>query len=154
VVDFEGTKIFYQGKEYDVGSSWFSINIAASDPLADAWALVNSASTYACFNEFSGTTLYINYDEINHTFYKTETTSNPTSKKPSEYDKLAKIVPALKTYVLAVCPSCGLVPKTTLTHMIIHLNDRHKWDRNAIADWLDTLDVDLTIPVEGNNNED
>lgn len=28
---------------------------------------------------------------------------------------------------------------------IIHLNDDHKWSFDRIADWLDTLDIDLTV---------
>ena len=34
-----------------------------------------------------------------------------------------------------------------LTDTIIHLNDIHKWPRERIADWLDTLDVDLSFPT-------
>jgi len=33
----------------------------------------------------------------------------------------------------------------TLDTMIMHLNDFHKWAREDIADWLETLDIDLTI---------
>lgn len=42
---------------------------------------------------------------------------------------------------------CGCEPKTPyqLREAIIHLNDVDKWTRNEIADWLDTLDEDLTI---------
>lgn len=32
-----------------------------------------------------------------------------------------------------------------LYHMIIHLNDTHKWPRENIADWLETLDADLSF---------
>ncbi len=35
--------------------------------------------------------------------------------------------------------------KISLKTAIIHLNDFHKWSREEIADWLETLDVDLTI---------
>jgi hypothetical protein len=35
--------------------------------------------------------------------------------------------------------------KHTILANIIHLNDSHRWSREDIADWLDTLDVDLTI---------
>lgn len=37
-----------------------------------------------------------------------------------------------------------------LLDMILHLNDDHHWTREEIADWLDTLDVDLTIREDGN----
>ena len=29
---------------------------------------------------------------------------------------------------------------------VVHLNDEHRWTREQIADWLDTLDVDLRFP--------
>lgn len=32
-----------------------------------------------------------------------------------------------------------------LSDMIIHLNDQHKWPREAIADWLESLDLDLEL---------
>ncbi len=32
---------------------------------------------------------------------------------------------------------------TQIANTIIHLNDDHRWTREQIADWLDTLDVDL-----------
>lgn len=32
-----------------------------------------------------------------------------------------------------------------LIDIIVDLNDRHKWTREAIADWLETLDIDLTF---------
>lgn len=54
----------------------------------------------------------------------------------------------LQTYALCpgpVCESTYYVKKgTTLENMIAHLNDRHGWTREAIADWLDTLTLDLS----------
>lgn len=35
----------------------------------------------------------------------------------------------------------------TVSAVIISLNDRHGWSRERIADWLDTLDVDLRFPA-------
>lgn len=32
-----------------------------------------------------------------------------------------------------------------VSYVIIHLNDTHKWSFEEIADWLDTLDVDLYV---------
>lgn len=52
----------------------------------------------------------------------------------------------------ARCPSphsriydlpCGAIGK--LSVIIIHLNDAHKWSREAIADWLESLDIDLSF---------
>lgn len=33
--------------------------------------------------------------------------------------------------------------------LIQHLNDHHAWTREVIADWLDSLDIDLTIKAQG-----
>lgn len=35
--------------------------------------------------------------------------------------------------------------KRTIEYIIINLNDSHMWTRDQIADWLETLDVDLTF---------
>src|ERR1044072_683200 len=37
--------------------------------------------------------------------------------------------------------------KMTLERAIISLNDQHKWTREQIADWLETLDIDITFKV-------
>lgn len=43
----------------------------------------------------------------------------------------------------------------TLRITIIHLNDTHKWTREQIADWLETLDVDIRFkPKEVTNEQD
>lgn len=65
---------------------------------------------------------------------------------------LTKLVPALKDFKTK-CPwcTCNNIACMTLPipSIVMHLNDIHKWTREQIADWLDTLDVDLTIkPVE------
>ena len=36
----------------------------------------------------------------------------------------------------------------SLKHVIINLNDQHRWTREQIADWLDTLDIDLRFKNE------
>jgi len=40
-------------------------------------------------------------------------------------------------------PQCGAPVVSRLRDTIIHLNDEHRWPREKIADWLDTLDHDL-----------
>lgn len=46
-----------------------------------------------------------------------------------------------------VCPVDDCCGNDLLFDVIITLNDKHQWTREAIADWLDTLDLDLTIKV-------
>lgn len=60
---------------------------------------------------------------------------------------LADLVPALANEQVA-CPACKH-PLRTLARRIIHLNDQHKWTREQIADWLDTLDIDITLQPIG-----
>lgn len=58
---------------------------------------------------------------------------------------LGDLVPSLVRRS-AVCPACEDTKSTmSILWSIIHLNDRHEWTREAIADWLDTIDVDLTV---------
>lgn len=41
------------------------------------------------------------------------------------------------------CPGLECPLEDSLYGLIMHLNDTHKWTREAIADWLETLDADL-----------
>ena len=57
---------------------------------------------------------------------------------------LKKLFPALSK--TAKCPKCSTSKQSifkTLDRMIIHLNDEHKWTREEVADWLESLDIDL-----------
>ena len=70
--------------------------------------------------------------------------------------QLSEIVPALATHIIQ-CPKCaylGVARSDTLAKLIPHLNDHHKWTREAIADWLDTLDVDLTVKPKTKETHD
>ena len=64
---------------------------------------------------------------------------------------LENLFPALKTMKSGGCPapfsSRCLFPreKVTLAALVMHLNDAHEWTRERIADWLETLPIDLTI---------
>lgn len=59
--------------------------------------------------------------------------------------KLRQLVPGLKERV--ACPACDTLT-TELWSIIQHINDNHKWSRGAIADWLETLDVDIEFKVQ------
>lgn len=55
---------------------------------------------------------------------------------------LSSLVPGFEL-MTAVCPIC--LNQKKLSSQVIHLNDSHKWTREDIADWLETLDHDLRI---------
>lgn len=40
-----------------------------------------------------------------------------------------------------------------LRQLVMHINDEHKWTREQIADWLETLDVDLAFKIKENEDE-
>jgi hypothetical protein len=46
------------------------------------------------------------------------------------------------------CPSCGR-NDLHLVHLIEHLNDEHRWTREAIADWVEALEAkhDIKVPI-------
>ncbi|XAO35294.1 hypothetical protein SEA_FRANCOB_105 [Streptomyces phage Francob] len=44
--------------------------------------------------------------------------------------------------------------ESTLERVIINLNDQHKWTREQIADWLETLDIDITFKTKETNEQD
>ena len=69
---------------------------------------------------------------------------------------LKKVFPALYDDAEFACPQLNpdadpattdfcVVDCITLWGLIIHLNDQHEWSRERIADWLESLDVDLRM---------
>jgi hypothetical protein len=69
------------------------------------------------------------------------------AKLSDRYKKLADKIPALSRGPV-VCPVCSK-EGTNLYTIIVCLNDVHNWPREEVADWLETLDVDLTLVQEG-----
>lgn len=69
--------------------------------------------------------------------------------KPTGYSNsgavLTRLLPALRTHTH--CPGDDCQMTGEIQAMIIHLNDRHHWTRETIADWLETLDADLAFPA-------
>ena len=63
--------------------------------------------------------------------------------QPSVVSQLFEICPGLTT-TRSPCPE-GDLGAVNLSSLIPHLNDNHRWTRERIADWLETLDVDLTV---------
>jgi hypothetical protein len=47
---------------------------------------------------------------------------------------------------MATCPACNR-RQSNVGEIIVHLNDQHRWTREAIADWLDVIDPP-PAPVE------
>lgn len=65
-------------------------------------------------------------------------------------DDLARLLPGLDApthcpVTNGQCDNPGAA--STVRGAVVHLNDNHRWTREQIADWLDTLDVDLAFKV-------
>lgn len=122
--------------------------------------------------------LFDPYPEIQHKVYKSNTSSSgnaavnyySSSKYVDEYvasfqpegehavvKELKKVCEGLDEMVQ--CPEEGCTTSAKLHQMIPHLNDSsHNWKREKIADWLESLDVNININTPGdidiNNKED
>ena len=68
-----------------------------------------------------------------------------------EYGQLAEdlldLIPGTDQHV--PCPGCSgqLHSRAPVWVTVTTLNDHHQWSRERIADWLETLDLDLTIEI-------
>lgn len=49
--------------------------------------------------------------------------------------------------VQAKCPACETFPWGDAASVIIHLNDDHEWSREAIADWVESVESPETPPA-------
>jgi hypothetical protein len=58
-------------------------------------------------------------------------------------DRLTELLPGLRK--AARCPRCK--EQRSVRELIVHLNDKHRATREEIADWLETLDIDLRFPT-------
>jgi hypothetical protein len=65
-----------------------------------------------------------------------------TAPEANPEDPAVAQLPALKVDVPCPC-ECDYSTSKTIRWSIIHLNDQHKWTREQVADWLETLDVDI-----------
>jgi hypothetical protein len=54
---------------------------------------------------------------------------------------MADLIPDVRETV--GCPGCN--HKDPVYEMIQHVNDHHRWSREKIADWIETLELDLTF---------
>lgn len=94
-------------------------------------------------------TAKIPYSVYNDSVDMETLSKNITSEQGTEteeQDRLLELLPALKD--AAKCPACDEEEhEGDLWEVIIYLNDEHQWTRESIADWLETLDSDITFPI-------
>ena len=50
--------------------------------------------------------------------------------------------------LVAECPACDLPLRQKVGAVVAHLNNEHRWTRERIADWVQTLEDAQTTPVE------
>lgn len=59
-----------------------------------------------------------------------------------DYQELAHRWPFLSIEEVFPCPVCGVWQQKSLMEICYHLNDKHQWTREAIADYIDTLKLE------------
>lgn len=70
------------------------------------------------------------------------------SSNDNPLTEMAELFPGLEEGV--GCPHCGEAKhRGALSTMIVALNDDHYWTREAIADWVESLDIDTIMVSEG-----
>lgn len=70
--------------------------------------------------------------------------THPYPPQPDKtFEEFAKQLPGVHKVANYPCDCLRIGKQGKLIHIIIHLNDNHKWTRDRIADWLETLDIDL-----------
>ena len=47
----------------------------------------------------------------------------------------------------ATCPECGRIRSLFMEGTIPHLNDKHRWTRERIADWVETIEQQQDQPT-------
>jgi hypothetical protein len=85
--------------------------------------------------------------------YAFEVAASAGAQGKSWADRLKDVVPGLNMYIRK-CPQDHCYCWGPLYKMIQHLNDSHELSREEIADWLETLDVDLTFHGGASDGED
>jgi hypothetical protein len=118
---------------YDTSSAdWFSSDPYKSPPIIQSSKIILSNEELFYNNggpKFPGTT----YSKVNK--------NDPSilAQKLPGINEMVKHPTITKDDLQ--CGSANI--ETSLSWIIIHLNDYHRWTREAIADWLESLDLDL-----------
>jgi len=107
----------------------------------------------AAFAEGHGADAQDRWNEIHNLVKKPKPWVPPKMKKkaaaygPSNADLVQRLGEHVKDFYATVkCAAC--TQKGSLYGVIQHINDYHQWKREDIADWLETLDLDLTVHQE------
>lgn len=74
---------------------------------------------------------------VSPNFQKTEYLAQATQKPPTDVAKLPGVEEEVKHPITD--------RQKPLWNVIVDLNDRHGWSREQIADWLETLDIDISF---------
>lgn len=112
------------------------------------------------YPDLSNVILYRHFSKDLKNFFTSPSKNiNPGAKfKESETDQLASVASQLPGVQAVVSYPCYCDIEATVYRVIMHLNDREKWSREKIADWLDELQdkqgYDFTFKVEiGEEND-
>lgn len=130
----------WEDKQYDFSPQWKEIGYTTDSPMVS-------------YQDFTN---HYEFKLQPKGWAKTEITANLLSgaiKPVSDPASLSHMLPGITEKVSHPAlkvedhyPGCTIVGNVhTIRQLVMHLNDDHKWTREEIADWLDTLDVDLAF---------
>ena len=83
-----------------------------------------------------------NHGYVPSSMYNTVDEVHSFRPQPLSLSRASTSLPGIKTAVNLPCQPCKIYasyPPISLHTAIMHLNDDHKWTREAIADWVDTI---------------
>lgn len=94
------------------------------------------------------TTVYVPSDIGWTKVYQPSALSQQVFAGHTVVSELVRMIPDLeKTVLCPVIVEDTFFGPVSLVNVVMHLNDDHKWTREQIADWLDTLDLNLRFPT-------
>lgn len=135
-------------------SSYYSMSSIASLSKYRV-RLTDGSEFYSSQIKVENTSIYLDdnvYEVYEGSLWKNEVYEGGLWKKsntPAAEQLLTK-VPALGIYVN--CPVC--TKWASLWYTIQSLNDEHEWSREAIAEWLEVLDLDIRFKIGELNEQD
>lgn len=141
VAETPGNTVATELQKYKAPKDEYNKQILEMKKKLDSWlpsmsSLPSEEELFGKFLTKEEKKLYLNPPE--------ELLEDPNSGLPQH--RLLDVVPALRIPVK--CPSC-VSDNVDLWSTIQHLNDRHKWDIGDIANWLESLDVDISFKPKG-----
>lgn len=71
-----------------------------------------------------------------------------------EYGQFRDVFPAVEMQTVSPCPCLRVSNRNNVGDIVIHLNDWHRWSREAIAEWVKTIEDPEPVPPKQETPEE